>query len=136
MWDDKLYNLKFVPRELNLDQRIAWINKRATDGDVAIELHMNSGWGTGVEVFAHANSSYALKKAWEFSSIMAVNLRINNRWGKADNTSQHKKWLGFIRNTKPLAFLVELWFLDNANDRDQVWLNGALAIKTAIWAIL
>lgn len=136
MGSDKIYNLKFVPRELNLDDRIAWINKRATDGDVCIELHMNSWGWEWVEVFAHTYSSYALKKAWEFSSILAINLRIKNRWGKSDNLSQHKKWLGFIRNTKPLAFLVEMGFLDNANDRDQVWINGALAIKTAIWAIL
>lgn len=69
----------FVPADINLDDRIAWINKRAVDGDVCIELHMNSGGGTGIEVLAHAQSKYALAKASEISSMMASYMGLKNR---------------------------------------------------------
>lgn len=128
------YNYIFVPAWLNLNDRIKWINKNSKPDDICIELHMNSWWGTGIEVFGHADYWYSLKKASEISSIMASSMGLANRWGKSDTATRFGS-LAFIRDTKPLAFLVELGFIDNANDRDLVWVKWALALKLALWTI-
>ncbi len=128
------YNYIFVPAGLNLADRIKWINKNSKDFDICIELHMNAGWGSGIEVFCMAWAPYAHKKATELSSIMSSSMGLYNRWAKIDtNTRFWRLW--FIRDTKPLAFLIELWFIDNAHDRDVVWVKGASALKLALWTI-
>jgi len=133
-WTTKDHVIQIVPEWLNLDDRIKFINKRAVDGDICIELHMNSGGGTWTEVFAHAASSYALRKAATMSAAISKAMQITNRGAKPD--TQTRFWrLWFIRETKPLAFLIELWFIDNEKDRDAVWLNGAKAVIDSINAI-
>lgn len=128
------YNYIFVPSGLNLADRIKWINKNGKAWDICIELHMNSGGGTGIEVFAHADSKYALNKAGEISSIMASSMGVSNRWSKSDTVTRFGS-LAFIRETKPLAFLIELGFIDRAYDRDTVWIKWASALKLALWTI-
>lgn len=128
------YKYIFVPADINLGDRIAWINKRAVDGDVCIELHMNSGGGNGTEVLAHAKSKYALAKASEISAMMASSMGLKNRWGKPDTVSSHGT-LWIIRDTKPLAFLIELGFIDNVDDRNMVWMRAASSLKLMLWTI-
>lgn len=36
------YIIQILPEGLNLQDRIKYINKRAVDGDICIELHMNA----------------------------------------------------------------------------------------------
>lgn len=133
-WTTQEHVIHVVPEWLNLNDRISYINKRAIDGDICIELHMNSGGWTGCEVFAHGQSTYALKKAASMSQALATTLKIKNRWAKPD--TQTRFWsLWFIRNTKPLAFLIELGFIDNSMDRDQVWVTWAQAVIDAIESI-
>lgn len=128
------YNYIFVPAGLNLTDRIKWINKNCKIWDICIELHMNAGWGTGLEVFCMAWVPYAHKKATELSSIISSSIGLYNRWAKIDtNTRFWRLW--FIRDTKPLAFLIELGFIDNAHDRDTVWIKWASALKLALWTI-
>lgn len=134
LWGPIDGKLLFVPEGLNLDQRISWINTRAVDGDICIELHMNSGGWTWVEVLAHGGSRYALNKAAELSSIMASSMGIRNRWAKSDSGTRFGS-LGFIRKTKPLAFLIELGFIDNATDRDRVWMKWGASLKLALWTV-
>lgn len=128
------YNYIFVPSKLNLDDRIKWINKNCQNGDICIELHMNSWGWTGIEVFGYSESKYSLSKAGEISSIMASSMGLYNRWSKSDTATRFGR-LGFIRDTKPTAFLIELWFIDNAYDRDVVWVKGAESLKLALWII-
>ena len=40
-----------VPDDLTLVQTIAWINSRASQIDLCLEIHLNAGGGTGVEVW-------------------------------------------------------------------------------------
>lgn len=130
-WTTKDHVIQIVPEWLNLDDRIKFINKRCIDGDICIELHMNAGGWTWTEVFAHGSSSYALNKASIMSSTLAKTMELTNRGAKPD--TQTRFWrLWFIRDTKPLAFLIELWFIDNDKDRDAVWVNGAKAVISAI----
>ena len=111
--------LLFVPEWLSLVDRIKWINKRSVDWDIAIELHMNSWGWTGTEVFYWAWSSWMKKNAEIFSEKLSKWLNLKNRWAKPDTATRFWQ-LGFIRDTKPLAFLIELWFIDNSYDRKQV----------------
>lgn len=130
----KEYNVVLVPEGLNLSDRITWINTRATAKDVCIELHMNSGGGTWVEVFAHAGSVMAMEKAKAMSIALSWAMSMRNRWAKPDTATRFGQ-LWFIRDTYPLAFLIELGFIDNASDRDAVWLKGAPALKLILWTL-
>jgi len=57
-----------VPEGLNLKQRVKWINALAKNGDVAIELHMDSAASiaSGCMTFYYGGSAYAMWKAREF----------------------------------------------------------------------
>jgi len=129
-------NYLFVPAWLNLDSRIKWINARSKADDICIELHMNSWGGTGLEVFAHAGSVYAMEKAATISAGLSSSIGIKNRWAKVDTSTRHgKNGLGFIRETKPLAFLIELGFIDNEIDWNAVWVKWASSLKLILWTL-
>ena len=128
------YNVVFVPEWLNLTDRIKWINNRCKIWDVCIELHMNAWWGTWLEVFCMWWSVYAHKKATDISRIISNSIGINNRWVKSDTTTRFGR-LGFIRDTKPLAFLIELGFIDNESDRNLVWVKWASSLKLILWTL-
>jgi len=115
-WNDTLV---FIPEWLSLVDRVKWINKKSMDGDIAIELHMNSGRWTGTETFYWAWSSWMKKNAEIFSEKLSKWLNLKNRWAKPDTSTRFGR-LGFIRDTRPAALLVELGFIDNSYDRNQV----------------
>lgn len=103
-----------VPHTLNLGPSIDWVNARwkgLTDG-IAIEIHKNSGGGTGSEVWT---PSYPDATAKEFSQKIAdelakatglpnrgVKFAQNNRWGR----------LGWCDDVLMYACLVEAGFID------------------------
>jgi N-acetylmuramoyl-L-alanine amidase len=122
--------LVVVPEGLSLVDRIKYINARAIDGDVCIELHMNAGGGNGTETLYYAGSETARDKADVLNTRISKGLGTTNRGAKPDTISRFGR-LGFIRDTKPLALLVELGFIDNAGDRDRVW-TGAKVVAEAI----
>lgn len=127
-WNDKLI---FIPEWLSLVDRVKWINERSRDWDVAIELHMNSGWWTGTEVFYWAESSWMKKNAEIFSEKLSKWLNLKNRWAKPDTATRFGQ-LGFIRDTKPIALLIELWFIDNQYDRGQVISYGSTVLANIL----
>lgn len=131
---NKEYVIILVPENLNLDDRIKWINSRSNSTDVCIELHMNAGGGTGTEVFAHSWSLKAMSIAANLSTILANSMGLRNRWAKPDTATRFGR-LGFIRDTKPMAFLIELGFIDNEVDYNAVWTKGATSLKLALWSI-
>jgi len=128
------YKITIVPENLNLDDRIKWINARSGVNDVCIELHMNSGGGTWLEVFAMAASVFAQQKASSIAVNLSSSIGLKNRWAKPDTATRFGR-LGFIRDTKPLAFLIELGFIDNEFDRNVVWVRGASSLKLILWTL-
>ena len=123
--------LVFIPEWLSLVDRIKRINSLTKTWDIAIELHMNAWGGTGCEVFYYAGFKEWEKTAQAMSKRLSETLNIRDRWSKPDTATRFWQ-LGFIRDTKPVAFLVELWFIDNVYDRWQVIDRGS----TALWNMI
>jgi N-acetylmuramoyl-L-alanine amidase len=106
-----------VPDNLDLRQTIYWINQRNKQIDIAVEVHINAGGGTGVEAWHYHNSATSQKLAQFVVDGLAVESQLPNRGVKDEATN---KWgrLGFVHDTKPLACLVECGFIDSSRDRE------------------
>lgn len=128
----KLGRYEFVPYGLNLTQRIKWINDRCVDGDMCIEIHMdsfpNAQW---CSTWHMSGSKYAEDLAKVFQKEYTRVTGIKGRWVHGDKTNRLGR-LAFVRDTKCLAFLLEMWFISNSFDRDKVWLHGAEWIDSGL----
>lgn len=110
-----------VPDNLDLIQTISWINYNAPNADVAVEVHVNAGGGTGVEGWYYAKSSVSKKLSDTILNSIVEVTGMYNRGSKDELTNRWGR-LGFVHDTKPLACLVECGFIDSEQDR--VWLNN------------
>ena len=126
----------FVPEWLNLSQRIAYINKNAVDGDMCIELHLDSAnpLAEGCTTYFMTGSKYAEDKARLFQQEYTRITGVKGRWVKGDTTNRWGR-LGFVRDTKCLSFLLEMGFISNAADRDKVWVKAAEGIALGLGLI-
>lgn len=103
-----------VPHELNLGATIDWINARfkgLNDG-LAIEIHKNSGGGTGSEVWTPSYPDDTSKHtATKIAEAMAAATGLRNRGVKY---AQNNRWgrLGFTDDTNTYALLIEAGFID------------------------
>ncbi len=115
-----------VPEGLNLSQRVAYINKNAVDGDMCIEIHMDSAapQAEGCTTYFMTWSKYAEDKARTFQQEYTRATGIKGRWVKWDTTNRWGR-LWFVRDTKCLAFLLEMGFISNEWDRNKVWTKAA-----------
>ena len=110
-----------VPDELSLVKTIAWINKNSPKADLAVEVHINAGGGTGLEGWYYHNSSLSRKVSdIILSSIVGVT-GMSSR-GSYDEYKNHLGKLGFVHDTKPLAVLIECGYIDSKVDRK--WLTN------------
>ena len=104
---------------LNLVKRIAWINSHCKDGDWVFSIHGDSGPADvrGVTTCFMGGSSYAQALAREcsqtYSKITGVPLFGDGAFD--DRTSRFKR-LGMVRDTRPLALLIEAGFVTNTHD--------------------
>lgn len=119
----------YVPEWLQLVDRVAWINNRAIDGDMCIELHLDSATpqAEGCTTYFMTGSKYAEDKARIFQQEYTRVTGIKGRWVKGDTTNRWGR-LWFVRDTKVLAFLLEMGFITNNADKDKVWVKGAEAL--------
>ncbi|MDR1409518.1 MAG: N-acetylmuramoyl-L-alanine amidase [Oscillospiraceae bacterium] len=78
------------------------------------EVHINAGGGTGAEVW-YADGSTRSKAFAEKLLAPIVALGFKDRGIKNDKTSRFGSF-GILRGTKAPAVLVEICFIDNAND--------------------
>lgn len=126
----------FVPEGLNLQARIAWINKNAVDGDMCIELHMDSAspQAEGCSTWFMTGSKWAEDKARLFQQEYTRVTGLKGRWVHGDTTNRLGR-LAFVRDTKCLAFLLEMGFISNTGDRDKVWTKWAEGITLALATI-
>jgi len=105
------------PDNFSLVQTISWINTRTnknwTDNkeEIAIEIHCNSNTNvSGTEAFFYTGCDVCKDLAVLLSKVNSKNLGITNRGGKPDSWSRYGRF-GFVRDTKPLAILVEMGFM-------------------------
>ncbi len=78
-------------------------------GDMFVEIHLNSGGGTGAEVFTTSGSKAATTAA-EVSKCIADRLKITNRGHKTSSG------LYVLNRTSMPAMLIEVCFVDSQTD--------------------
>lgn len=122
-----------VPFDLTLPGKIAWVNRQATEHDVLVSLHMNSGpaAASGMQVFFYGSSTESQDHAAALLDTLALQLPLPARGVMADTSSRFGR-LGIVRDTKPWAFLVELGFITHAGDLALVRSDGAVAVARAL----
>lgn len=108
-----------VPDELDLKKSIAWVNERTggLNEGLAVDIHLNALSDTsarGTEVF-HGTSDTSKAIAQTIVDAVANGMGIQNRGAKPD-TATAVGSLGWIRNTKCWATLVEVCFITNESD--------------------
>ncbi len=106
-----------VPDDLNLKETIKWINERARQIDICVEVHVNAGRGTGVEVWHYHGSEKSKQLSQLIVDALARETGLPNRGIKDEFRSRWGR-LGFVHDTQPLACLVECGFIDNKVDRE------------------
>lgn len=121
---------------LYLTDRIAHVNKNGYD--LAIEIHLNAGGGTGSEVYYKHQSASGKKLAAAVSKSIANAFGIRDRGAKVKiNPANGTDYFGFVRSCKCESLLIETVFIDTASDRKHVETAAgqkqcATAIATAI----
>lgn len=110
-------SIVLVPTTLDILPRIKWINEHAKESDVLIELHMDSASPTarGATVFYYAGSEVGQREGQRIGKLYSDATGIKLRGVLGDTNTRHGR-LGIVRDTKPLAFLVELGFISNVDD--------------------
>lgn len=122
-----------VPFSYNLQGKIWWINRMAIETDILLSIHMNASTSmeaTGTEVFYYdpKPSTYNLmEKAGKVAKILSVTTRLKDRGAKRDTQSNAGR-LAILRDTKPLAYLLEMGFITNIEDSKHIRNFGAQAI--------
>lgn len=126
-----------VPLGLTLKQRIAWVNQNTSSVDYLIEIHMNaaSPQATGAEAFFYDGSEYSKNLCASFLQTYCNNINLKNRGVKPDTATRFGR-LGIIRDTTPIALLLELGFITNEHDLKQVRRDGQEALESACRGIM
>jgi hypothetical protein len=114
-----------VPHELDLEEEIAWINARfkARDAGYCVEVHKNSGGGTGNEAWYLAGSEDGRVKAERVLRELCRVTRLKNRGVKRDVDNRWKR-LGWVRDTTPWAGLFECGFIDRDHANHDLYAEG------------
>lgn len=98
--------------ELFLTDRIKYINEK--NYDFVAELHLNSGGGTGPEVYHSVLSDG--KVAAAVSAAIAEAFGFDDRQAKTKKTTSGSDYFAIIRGTRMPTVLVECLFIDNESD--------------------
>lgn len=103
--------------DLYLSDRIAKINSGKYD--LALEIHLNAGGGTGSEVYYKVGNTQGKKLAGAISKSIANKFSIKDRGAKV-KVQNNKDYFGFVREVKCQSLLIETVFIDTATDRKKV----------------
>ena len=112
MFDPHLFLKKTTERTLS--EVVRSVNK--TRHDLAIEFHFNAGGGTGAECVVSDKASMQTRNiAGRLSRLIADTLGIRDR-GVKDSSRTPRGRLAFVDSTKCPAIIVEVAFVDCADD--------------------
>ena len=110
-----------ISRTINEDDKLLEeiSEANAFKPDLAVEIHTNSGGGSGFEVYrqtsiAYGDQSLRLARALE-TRVKAM--EIHSRGVKTKLMSNGKDWFGWLREVKAPAVLCEGFFIDNPADQ-------------------
>jgi N-acetylmuramoyl-L-alanine amidase len=109
-----------VPDKLSLRQSIAWVNARAEQGDVAIEIHADEATpaarGASIFFVAENDERQADGKIVLDALVAGVTGVVRHGIGVKPDTDASVGSLGFCRQISVPSMLLELGFLSNAKD--------------------
>ena len=100
-----------------LAERINYANKNSYD--LAMEIHLNAGGGTGSEVYYKKGNTQGKNLAGAISKSIANTFGIRDRGAKT-KVSDGVDYFGFVREIKYQSLLVETVFIDTKSDREKV----------------
>ena len=108
--------------------------------DCMIDVHFNSGGGTGTEAYFQNDDPVSKKWAEAVSSEVSSALGIRNRGAKIKlierGTNKGKDYFGMLRNSPCTSILLETVFIDSASDMNIVKNNMDKAVKAITEATL
>jgi len=110
------------PSSLNLVETIKWINDRSAQINICTEIHINSSAkpnsGFGLEGWYYRGSEESKSFASFLLDALAAESGMSKKRGVKDERYANV-WgrLGFVHDTKPLACLMELGFINTDEDR-------------------
>ncbi|WP_071527424.1 N-acetylmuramoyl-L-alanine amidase [Nodosilinea nodulosa] len=118
-----------VPHELDYVASIEWVNKRYEFGNAwVIEIHRDSAAGLSLDDASrrfgvYYGNSEGSKEIGKFLRDSFKSHGSNEKtWARVHTESPHKR-LAWIADTKPLAHLLELGFMEGKNDEEHIiWL--------------
>lgn len=99
---------------LYLTERVEKINSGRYD--LALEIHLNAGGGTGTEVFYQNGCEMGGKYAAVISAAVAGEIGIRDRGAKVKFNAKGKDYFAILRETHCTALLIETGFIDSAAD--------------------
>lgn len=120
---DALASYNCVATVINYDgnmclaERINYANKNSYD--LAMEIHLNAGGGTGSEVYYKKGNTQGKNLAGAISKSIATTFDIRDRGAKT-KVSEGVDYFGFVREIKYQSLLVETVFIDTKSDREKV----------------
>ena len=122
--------------------RVKFVNEVSFKDDIFLELHMNSAWGaTGVEViYSELAPERRRDEAGILSHSVASVLGLRDRGPKLDSdtpagagsSSGTRRGIAVVRDTRIPAFLLEVGFMQSAQDREAAVKSGVEAIHEGI----
>lgn len=126
-------DIKLVPINLSLKERIQWVRKNLTPLDTLIELHMNAAApaAQGSDIFYRTEDKNAGQLAQRILHMYCRESGIKERLVIGDTNSRHGR-LGIIRDVQCQSFLIELGFLTNENDLNSVRAKAERALLTTL----
>lgn len=104
--------------DMYLTDRIAFVNRG--DFDLAAEIHLNAGGGTGSEVYYKHSDSKGKKLAAGISAGIAKTFSLRDRGAKIKLNSAGGDYFGFVRSVRCRSLLIETVFIDSSSDRKNV----------------
>lgn len=99
---------------LKLADRVRWINTNLTADQTLIELHMDSRDGLlddDFGVYYYGGSDFAKGQAEKLAKAYSQITGVTRYWIRPDTSSRFGR-LGIIRDTKPVAFILEMADID------------------------
>lgn len=106
------YNEYYRNRQAHHEVRCKRVDE--FNADIYLDIHINAGGGTGVEVWCHNPNSPSVPYATNISENIAKDMNLANRGVKYN----HTYWSLYL--TKKPAMIIEGAFIDNKADMDKL----------------
>lgn len=124
-------SLYMVPTEFDIIPRTAYINAQSLPGDIAIELHMDSGTDRSTGCGVYYRSQTERQGAMKLMSVYREKIGIPIRFTE-DHTKSRFGRLGIVADSRPNTMLIELGFITNRKELDTMREKSAQAIADAL----